>query len=319
MSLHHHHHHGHDHHDHGHGQGHGHVHVPVDFGRAFLFGTVLNVLFVGVEAVAGLLSGSMALLADAGHNLSDVLGLVIAWGAAALSRKAPTERFTYGLRKSSVLAALLNAVFLLVAIGAVAFESIHRFGHPEPVSGVTVMIVAAIGIAVNTATALMFARGRKDDVNVRSVFVHMAADAAVSAAVVLAGLAMLKTGWLWLDPAVSLAVSVVILVGTWQLLRDAVSMSLDAVPAGIDPADVQGALAALTGVSRVHDLHIWPMSTTEVALTCHLVVPGGAPGDAFLHDASDMLHRRFRIAHATIQVETAEEEEECRLASPAVV
>lgn len=319
MSLHHHHHghHGHGHgHDHGHS--HGHAHTPADFGRAFLIGTVLNVAFVTVEAIAGLLAGSMALLADAGHNLSDVLGLVIAWGAAALSRKAPTERFTYGLRKSSVLAALLNAVFLLVAIGAVAFESIYRFGHPEPVSGETVMIVAAVGIAVNTATALMFARGRKHDINVRSAFTHMAADAAIAAGVVVAGLVMLKTGWLWLDPAASLAISVLILVGTWGLLRDAVSMSLDAVPADIDPGDVHSALAEMAGVSRVHDLHIWPMSTTEIALTCHLVIPAGAPGDSFLHEASDMLHRRFRIAHATIQVETAEEDQ-CRLASPAVV
>ncbi|HEY1606355.1 MAG TPA: cation diffusion facilitator family transporter [Allosphingosinicella sp.] len=308
--------HGHDHH--GHGHGHGHVHAPADFGRAFLIGAVLNTAFVGVEAVAGLLAGSMALLADAGHNLSDVLGLIIAWGAAALARRAPTERFTYGLRKSSVLAALLNAVFLLVAVGAIALESVHRFSHPESVSGATMMIVAAAGIAVNAATALMFASGRKNDLNIRSVFVHMAADAAVSATVVIAGLVMLETGWLWLDPAISLAISVVILIGTWALLRDAVSMSLDAVPPGIDPADVQAALAGLEGVSRVHDLHIWPMSTTEIALTCHLVIPAGAPGDAFLHDASDMLHRRFRIAHATIQVETADEEE-CRLASPAVV
>ncbi|HEX4738583.1 MAG TPA: cation diffusion facilitator family transporter [Allosphingosinicella sp.] len=311
MSLHHHH----GHHDHGHGHG----HASADFGRAFLVGTVLNLSFVAVEACAGLVAGSMALLADAGHNLSDVLGLVVAWGATALARKAPTERFTYGLRKSSVLAALLNAVFLLVAIGAVAFESIYRFSHPEPVSGVTVTIVAAIGILVNTATALMFARGRKHDINVRSAFVHMAADAAIAAGVVVAGLVMLKTGWLWLDPAVSLAISALILAGTWGLLRDAVSMSLDAVPADIDPADVHSALAGMEGVSRVHDLHIWPMSTTEVALTCHLVVPAGTPGDAFLHDASDMLHRRFRIAHATIQVETVEAEEECRLASPAVV
>ncbi len=316
MSLHHDHAHHHDHH--GHGHGHGHAHLPADFGRAFLIGTILNVAFVTVEACAGLIAGSMALLADAGHNLSDVLGLMIAWGAAALARKAPTERFTYGLRKSSVLAALLNAVFLLVAIGAVAFESIYRFGHPEPVSGETVMIVAAIGIVVNTATALMFARGRKHDINVRSAFVHMAADAAIAGGVVLAGLVMLKTGWLWLDPAVSLAISVLILLGTWGLLRDAVSMSLDAVPAGIDPTDVHSALAALDGVGRVHDLHIWPMSTTEIALTCHLVMPTGAPGDSFLHDTSDMLHHRFRIAHVTIQVETAEENE-CRLASPAVV
>jgi cobalt-zinc-cadmium efflux system protein len=315
MSLHHHHGHG---HGHSHGHDHGHSHAPADFGRAFLIGTVLNLAFVIVEAGVGLLAGSMALLADAGHNLSDVLGLGVAWGAAALSRKAPTERFTYGLRKSSVLAALLNAVFLLVAIGAIAFESIHRFSHPEPVSGATVMIVAAIGIAVNVATALMFVSGRKSDLNVRSAFVHMAADAAIAAAVVVAGLIMLRTGWLWLDPAVSLAISVIILFGTWGLLRDSVSMSLDAVPAAIDPADVHSALAGLEGVSRVHDLHIWPMSTTEIALTCHLVMPKGAPGDLFLHGTAAMLHQRFRIHHTTIQVETAEEEE-CHLASPKVV
>jgi cobalt-zinc-cadmium efflux system protein len=311
MSLHH--HHGHDH-----GHGHGDVHGPADFSRAFLTGAVLNIAFVAVEAAMGLLAGSMALLADAGHNLSDVLGLGVAWGAATLSRKAPTERFTYGLRKSSVLAALLNALFLLVAIGAIAFESIHRFSHPEPVSGATVMIVAAIGIAVNVTTALMFVSGRKSDLNVRSAFIHMAADAAIAAAVVVAGLIMLKTGWLWLDPAVSLAISVIILFGTWGLLRDSVSMSLDAVPAAIDPADVHSALAGLEGVSRVHDLHIWPMSTTEIALTCHLVMPEGAPGDAFLHGTAAMLHHRFRIHHTTIQVETAEEEE-CHLASPKVV
>lgn len=330
MSLHHHHghnhgHHGHGHgHDHGdghghaHGHGHGHAHGPADFSRAFLIGAVLNIAFVAIEAAMGLLAGSMALLADAGHNLSDVLGLGVAWGAAALSRKAPTERFTYGLRKSSVLAALLNAVFLLVAIGAIAFESIHRFSHPEPVSGATVMIVAAIGIAVNVTTALMFVSGRKSDLNVRSAFVHMAADAAIAAAVVVAGLIMLRTGWLWLDPAVSLAISVIILFGTWGLLRDSVSMSLDAVPAGIDPTDVHSALSGLDGVSRVHDLHIWPMSTTEIALTCHLVMPEGAPGDTFLHGTAEMLHHRFRIHHTTIQVETAEEEE-CHLASPKVV
>jgi cobalt-zinc-cadmium efflux system protein len=260
----------------------------------------------------------MALLADAGHNLSDVLGLVIAWGAAALSKRAPTERFTYGLRKSSVLAALFNSVFLLAAIGAIAFESIRRLGHPAAVSERTMIIVAGIGIVINVATALMFARGRKTDVNIRGVFLHMAADAAVSAGVVVAGFVMLQTGWLWLDSAVGLIVSAIIVLGTWGLLRDAVSMSLDAVPAGIDPANVLEALSGMDGVSRVHDLHIWPMSTTEVALTCHLVIPAGAPGDAFLHGAADMLHRRFRIAHSTIQVETAGEEA-CQLASPQVV
>jgi cobalt-zinc-cadmium efflux system protein len=314
--------HDHSHHGHSHGHGHGHSHGPADFGRAFLVGTLLNLAFVLVEGGYGLASGSMALLADAGHNLSDVLSLIVAWSAATLSTRPPSRRFTYGLRKSSILAALFNATVLLGAIGAIVVEAINRFGHPQPIAGNVVMEVAAVGIVVNAATAIMFARGRKSDINVRGAFLHMAADTAVSAGVVIAGFVILKTGWLWLDPAVSILIALVVLAGTWGLLRDSVSMSLDAVPAGIDPHAVDGALGALGGVAAVHDLHIWPMSTTEIALTCHLIMPAGHPGDAFLHRTAAMLHDHFRISHATIQIETGKEEEaeeDCLLASSAVV
>ena len=290
----------------GHAHGHGHSHAPTDFGRAFLVGTLLNVGFVVVEATYGILANSMALLADAGHNLSDVLGLLIAWGAARLTQRAPTERFTYGWRKSSVLAALFNALFLLVAVGAIGFEAIRRFSNPHPVSGTTVMVVAAIGVVINGITAWMFASGRKGDINVRGAYLHMAADAAVSVGVIVAGLVISLSGWLWIDPVVSLVIIVVIFAGTWGLLRDSVSMSLDAVPSGIEPSAVEDDLAALPGVARVHDLHIWPMSTTEVALTCHLVMPTGHPPDTFIKSAAAMLEERHGIHHCTIQVETSE-------------
>ena len=266
---------------------------------------MLNVGFVAVEAVYGLLSNSVALLADAGHNLSDVLGLLLAWGAATLSKRQPSANFTYGLRRSSILSALFNAVFLLVAIGAIAFEAIQRLGDPQPVAGGTVMAVASVGILVNGITAWLFARGGEHDLNIRGAYLHMAADAAVSAGVVVSGLLILQTGWLWIDSATSLIVVAVILVGTWGLLRRSVNMALDRVPEHIPPADVTDALAALPGVTRVHDLHIWSLSTTEVALTCHLVMPAGCPGDAFLREVSDLLHHRFRIGHSTIQVERA--------------
>jgi cobalt-zinc-cadmium efflux system protein len=262
--------------------------------------------FVALETGYGLAANSVALLADAGHNLSDVLGLLVAWGAATLSRRQPSAHFTYGLRRSSILAALFNAVFLLVAVGAIALEAIDRLADPQPVASGTVMAVAAVGIAINGVTAWLFASGRKDDINIRGAFLHMAADAAVSAGVVVSGYVILRTGWLWLDPATSLVIVAVIMAGTWGLLRDSVAMSLDRVPAGIAPEEVKASLAALPGVTRVHDLHIWSMSTTEVALTAHLVMPHGSPGDAFLHDASAMLHDRFEIGHTTIQVECDE-------------
>jgi cobalt-zinc-cadmium efflux system protein len=292
---------------HSHG-GHGHMHSPTSFGRAFLIGTILNLSFVVIEAGYGIAANSVALLADAGHNLSDVLGLLIAWGAATLSRRQPSAHYSYGLRRTSILAALFNAVFLLVAIGAIAFEAVQRLFHPQPVEGGIVMAVAGIGILVNGITAWLFASGRKGDINIRGAFLHMAADAAVSVGVVVAGFLVIRTGWLWLDPATSLVIVAVILVGTWGLMRSSVAMSLDRVPESISPADVDSALMGLPGVTRVHDLHIWSMSTTENALTCHLVMPDGCPGDAFLHDASAMLHDRFEIGHSTIQVERDEAE-----------
>ena len=298
--------HGHPHeHGHAHGHGGGHSHAPVSFGRAFAIGIALNSGFVVVEAIYGYASGSMALVADAGHNLSDVLGLVAAWTAAVLSKRAPTPRFTYGLRGSSILAALFNAVFLLVAVGAIAWEAVLRLINPEPVAGFTVMVVAGIGIAINGVTAWLFASGRKGDLNIRGAYLHMVADAAVSAGVVLAGLAILSTGWSWLDPLTSLIISGLIVWGTWGLLRDSTAMSLGAVPADIDPAAVRCYLEQCAGVAEVHDLHIWPMSTTDIALTCHMVIPAGHPGDAYLAGVAQRLHREFGIGHATIQIETA--------------
>jgi cobalt-zinc-cadmium efflux system protein len=283
--------------------GHGHLHAPANFGTAFAFGIALNLAFVLVEAGYGIASNSMALLADAGHNLSDVLGLAIAWIATILAKRLPDKKYTYGLRGSSILAALFNAVFLLIAVGAIAWEALQRLAHPEPVASKTVIMVAAVGVVVNGVTAWLFASGAKGDINIRGAFLHMAADAAVSAGVVLAGLIILFTGWLWLDPLVSLIIVAVIVWGTWGLLRESLAMSLNAVPPGIDVDHVRGYLQRVAGVSSIHDLHIWPMSTTETALTCHIVMPEGCPDDAFLAGIAKVLHERFGIAHATLQVE----------------
>lgn len=295
--------HGHDHH-HDQAHAHAHAHAPRDFGRAFAIGTALNLGFVVVEAVYGVLAGSMALLADAGHNASDVLGLLIAWAAATLGRRAPRGRYTYGFRSSTILAALVNALLLIVAIVVIAGEAIRRFGDPAPVAGGTVMAVAGIGIVVNTATALMFMAGRKDDININGAFLHMAADAAVSAGVVVAGFLILRTGARWIDPVTSLVIVAVIAASTWGLLRDSVAMSLHAAPAGVDPEAIAEFLRAESGVEDIHDLHVWPMSTTETALTVHLLVPGGYPGDAFTANLAATLKQRFDIDHATIQIET---------------
>ena len=297
----------HDHagHDHSHAHG-GHSHAPASFGKAFAIGIALNVGFVVIEAVYGVLGNSVALLADAGHNLSDVLGLVVAWVATVLAKRAPTARYTYGMKGSSILASLFNAVFLLVAVGAIGWEAIQRFGEPAPVAGKTVMVVAAVGILVNGITAWLFASGAKGDINIRGAFLHMAADAAVSAGVVLAGLVILYTGWTWLDPVTSLGIVAVIVWSTWGLLRDSLTMSLAAVPPGIDPTAVRAHLEGLPGVTAVHDLHIWPMSTTETALTAHLVIPAGHPGDSFLMEAAHGMKDDFGIGHVTLQVETDE-------------
>jgi cobalt-zinc-cadmium efflux system protein len=301
---------------HSHGQGR--AHAPASFGTAFAVGIGLNLAFVAVEFAYGVLANSMALVADAGHNLSDVLSLAVAWIASVLARRPPSSRYTYGLGASSIVAALFNAVLLLVAVGAVAWEAILRLFHPEPVASGTVMIVAAVGIAINGATAWLFASGRKGDLNIRGAFVHMVADAAVSAGVVAAAAVMLLTGWLWLDPLTSLVVVGLIVWGTWSLLRDSLAMSMSAVPAAIDPQGVRRYLESCNGVTAVHDLHIWPMSTTDTALTAHLVVPGGHPGDEFLMRAASELRRRFGIGHTTLQIET-DADTACRLAPDHVV
>ncbi|WP_144097730.1 cation diffusion facilitator family transporter [Croceicoccus sediminis] len=292
------------HHSHAHGHSHGHDHAPADFGKAFAIGVALNTGFVVIEALAGFIYGSMALVADAGHNLSDVLSLLIAWGASALAKRPPSARFTYGLKSSSILAAMANAALLLVALGAITVETLRRLFDPAPVEPGPIMIVAAIGIVINTVTALMFMRGRKGDLNIRGAYLHMVADAAVSAGVVVAGLLIWLTGMAWIDPVTSLVIVAIIAVGTWGLLKDSVKMGLHAVPDGIDEASVREDLAGLPGVSSVHDLHIWPMSTTETALTAHLVMPAGHPGDVFLHEVAERLHDKFGIEHATIQLET---------------
>lgn len=295
-----------------------HAHVPRSFGLAFAVGTALNVTFVIVEATFGILGNSTALLADAGHNLSDVFGLLVAWAAARMSQRAPTKRYTYGLGSSSILAALFNAVFLLTAVGAIAWEAIQRFAHPEPVVGKTVLIVAGIGIIINGLTAWLFASGRRGDINIRGAFLHMAADAAVSAGVVAAGAAIVVTGWQWIDPAASLVICAIIIWSTWSLLRDSIRMSLDAVPPGIEERQVRSYLEQLPGVAGLHDLHIWPISTTDTALTCHLVMPGGCPGDAFLMATAHELGQRFSIGHTTLQIETSESTR-CALAPSEVV
>jgi cobalt-zinc-cadmium efflux system protein len=307
-----------------HDHAHAHVHAEardasLRVGRAFAIGIALNLAYVAVEAGIGFWKGSLALLADAGHNLSDVLGLALAWGAASLGRIAPSERFTYGLRATTIWAALANALLLILACGAIALEAVRRFLAPAPVEGGIVAAVAALGIVVNVATALMFMRDRDRDLNVKGAYLHMVADAAVSLGVVVSGLVILRTGWHWLDPAASLAIVAVILYGTWALLHEAMRRALHAVPGGIDAGEVRRALAALPGVREVHDLHIWSMSTTETALTAHLVMPAGHPGDFFLADAAHALEERFGIAHATLQIEVGDQDTPCRLAPDHVV
>jgi cobalt-zinc-cadmium efflux system protein len=304
-------------HDHEHARYGGHDHAPPSFGRAFAVGVALNLGFVVVEAVYGISSHSVALLSDAGHNASDVLALAVAWLARELAKRPPTARFTYGLRGSSILAALFNAAFLLLTVGAISWEAIRRLGAPAPVAGETVMIVAAIGILVNGVTAWMFASGRRD-INLRGAFVHMASDALVAAGVVVAGFVIMATGWLWLDPVVSLAINAVVVWATLGLLRDALGMSMAAAPSDIDPAKVRLFLAGRPGVESVHDLHIWPLSTTEIALTCHLVMPGGHPGDAFLQQLAEDLAKRFRIVHTTTQIEI-DPDAACALAPDEIV
>src|SRR6516162_7183841 len=302
--------HNHTHHSAGHGR--------LNYGRAFLIGIAVNLLYVAGEAVARVVSVSRALLADASHNLGDVLSPSWCWVVAILSRRQISFRFALGLRSTSILAALANAIILLVVTGGIAWEAIRRLSHPAPVASGIVIAVASVGIFVNGGTALLFASG-KSDLNVKSAFLHMAADAVVTAGVVAAGIVIWLTHWEWLDPAVSLVVSVVIIVGTWGLLKSATGLALAAVPEGVDAAAVRSHLLALPGVTGLHDLHIWGMSTTETALTCHLVMPGGHPGDAVLTGVALQLHHRFGIQHTTIQIELADTDEVCALTPEHVV
>ena len=294
----------------------GHSHAaPTNFGQAFIIAIALNTTFVVVEFGFGFVANSTALMADAGHNLSDVLGLVLAWGAAILSKKAPSERYTYGLRSTSILAALANAMFLLVACGAIAWEAILRFSNPPVVAGLTVTIIAAIGILINGISAWLFVKGSKGDLNIRGAYMHLMADAVVSLGVVISGIIMIYTGWNWLDPAVSLVVTAVIVLGTWGLLRDSVQLALSAVPAHIEVSAVDAFLRQCTGVTDIHDLHIWGMSTTESALTVHLVMPNGYPSDAALEEIVQALQDKFSIHHSTIQVEQGTSDHSCSLNS----
>jgi cobalt-zinc-cadmium efflux system protein len=305
-------HHAHGHHSHG-GQSHGHSHAPARLDRAFAIGVALNGGFVIAEVVFGLAANSMALLSDAAHNLGDVLALLLAWGAAWLGRQPPSARRTYGWGRSSVLASLTNAMVLLISVGAIALEAIHRLLAPEPVAEVTVMAVAATGILINGGSALLFLRGREGDLNIRAQFVHLTADAAVSAGVVIAALATRATGWQWLDPAAGLVIAIVIAMGTWGLLRDSIDLAMDAVPGDIARTDVHDFLAALPGVIEVHDLHIWGLSTTEIALTAHLVCDDADGSERRLHQLNDELRHRFGIGHATLQIENDMDAALCRL------
>ena len=301
-------------HDHGHGHGHHHHHGnPADHGRAFAISISLNLVFVCVEFAYGIIANSTALMADAGHNLSDVLGLALAWGAAILAKRAPSSRYTYGLRGSSILAALGNGLLLMLACGAIGWEAVLRIGHPQAVAGLTVSLVAGVGIVINGLSAWMLLAGSKDDLNMRGAYQHMAADAAISAGVLVSGLAIMATGWTWLDPLVSIAIVVMILLGTWSLLREALTMAMAGVPDNVDPDRIHAYLKTHDGVADSHDLHIWAMSTTETAMTVHLVMPQGHPGDQFLDQLVAGLKSDFAIHHCTVQVEMGTTAHACAL------
>ncbi len=303
---------------HSHGVG-GHQQAPADFGRAFAIGVALNTGYVVLEAGFGLLSGSLALLADAGHNLSDVLGLLLAWGAVWLARRRPTPRRTYGYKRGPILASLANAVILLLVVGAISFEAVRRLISPEPVASDTILWVAVIGVFVNAGTAWLLMAGRKGDLNIRGAFLHMAADAGVTVGVIVAALLIQWTGWQWLDPAISLVIGIVIVVGTWGLLRESANLAMDAVPSTIDHDEVGTYFRGFPGVSEVHDLHIWGMGTTETALTVHLVCTDLVVDDGLLHRISHEVRERFGIGHATVQVETPEIARLCSLRPDHVV
>ena len=307
-------------HPHAHTHDHAHHHAHhVRLSRAFAIGIALNIAFVAAEVICGLMANSLALVADAAHNFSDVVGLVLAWGASTLARRPPSARFTYGLRGSTILAALANAMLLLVVTGGIAWEAVLRFKSPAPLNESLMIWVAIIGIFINGGTAWLFMADRKTDINVRGAYLHMAADAGVSLGVAVAGVGILFTGWQWLDPAASLMIVAIIFVGTWGLLRDSVKLALHAAPENVNPAEVRRYLAGLPGVGEVHDLHIWAMSTTETALTAHLVMPGGHPGDEFFTHVVHHIEHAFQIGHVTIQIETGGAANPCVLAPDHVV
>ena len=313
----------HDHHEHDHdhhaGHDHGHSHAPTSFGRAFAIGVTLNLVIVAAELVFGYLANSLSLISDAAHNFTDVVGLLLAWGGAWLAARQPTARYTYGFRRASILAALGNAALLLIATGGILIEAFHRFQDPQPVATGTVMAVATLGILVNGGTAVMFMSGRKDDLNIKGAFLHMVGDAGISVGVVIGAALVSVTGWLWLDPAISVAIALAVLWSSWGLARDSVNLALDAIPRDIDHEAVQAYLRDLPGVSEVHDLHIWAMSTTETALTAHLVRPGAGLDDQMLHETCRQLELRFKIKHATLQIEAGNTELVCRLAPAHIV
>jgi cobalt-zinc-cadmium efflux system protein len=292
--------------------GHEHNHAPANYGRAFAIGIVLNLGFVILEVIYGRLANSLALVADAGHNLSDVLGLALAWGAMVLARRSPTLKRTYGFRRSSILAALINAAVLLISVGAIAWEAVSRLRNPNLVEEITVIWVAAIGILINAGTALMFMSGRKGDLNIRGAFIHLASDAVITFGVVLTGIAMLYTGLVWLDPVVSLIISALITYGTWGLLRSSVNLALDAVPEGVDMNGIKEYLTSLPSCADVHDLHVWGMSTTETALTAHVVLNKTICDDALLAKTANELHEKFGIEHTTLQIEFGDPRFPCR-------
>ncbi len=292
---------------------HNHSYEIENYNRSFAIGVILNIVFVAIEACYGIFSDSLALIADAGHNLSDVISLLLAWGASVLATKAATEKRTYGFRKATVMASLASAILLLVALGGITWEVIERLFNPKPVEGMTIIVVAAIGVVINSLTALLFVNGQKHDLNIRGAFLHMTADAAVSLGVVVAGIFIIVKDWLWIDPVVSLMIVAVILVGTWGLLRDSINYAMDAVPDSIDIPAVRDYLMSFDCVNRIHDLHVWPLSTTEIALTVHIVVNNDSLDNNFLGNLQQYLHDHFGIEHSTIQLETSKGESGCML------
>jgi len=292
---------------------HNHKHKATNYNRSFAIGIALNVIFVVIEASYGIVADSMALIADAGHNLSDVMSLLLAWGANYLATKHPTKNRTYGLRRVTILTSLISSVLLLIALGGIAWEAFGRLSSPQSVDAITIIAVAAIGVVINTATALLFVSGQKHDLNIRAAYLHMAADAGISLGVVVAGVAIMITGWLWLDPVISLAIVLVILIGTWNLLKESINLSIDAVPQGINMSGITNYLTGINDVSEIHDLHVWALSTTETALTVHLVTTGTLIDNSFLKEVQQHLRHEYGIEHVTVQIENREKENACAL------